>query len=331
MVELGHFYFGLTNQQILIVKTTGRKYNMAMTADTQIVQAHYRGIRRVLAWILALNWLVAAAKIIYGVLTGFTSMTADGFHSLSDGASNILSLIGIHFASQPVDRDHPYGHRKYETLFALGIAGMLFLLAFNLFREGITRINNPGIPRVDAASFAVMIATIIVNIFVMRYEYGKGKALKSDILVSDSLHTKADILTSLSVIGALAGAKLGFPVIDPLITVFISLFIAHAGWGIIRESSLVLCDSAAKIDQDRLVEITMNIPGVKGCQKIRTRGREDDIHVDMVVTVAGNMHMDRAHAISEEIEQAIKKNIPGVTDVVVHLEAHGHPVNKEPR
>lgn len=320
----------MNNGQIPVVKSPCSAYNKGMTADTEKIQAHYAGIRRILLAILLLNWLVAAAKIIYGMMTGFTSMTADGFHSLSDGASNVLSLIGIHFASQPVDKDHPYGHRKYETLFAMGIAGMLFILAFNLLKEGIVHISNPGTPRIDTISFLVMIATLVVNIFVMRYEYAKGKALKSDILVSDSLHTRADILTSLSVIGALAGAKLGFPVIDPVITIFISLFVAHSGWDIIRESSLVLCDSAANIDERRLAHITMGISGVKSCRRIRTRGRQDDIHVDMCVTVAGHMHMDRAHAISEEIENAIKKDIPGITDVVVHLEADGHRGHKGP-
>jgi cation diffusion facilitator family transporter len=300
-----------------------------MDTSPDNMQTHYGQIRRILIVILILNWLVAAAKIVYGLATHFTSMTADGFHSLADGAGNIIGLIGIYFAGQPKNKQHPYGHRKYETLFAMGIAALLFALAFNLFKEGVMRIRHPGLPRIDSASFLVMLFTLAINLFVVRYEYAKGKALKSDILVSDSLHTKADLLTSVSVIAALIVTKLGFPVIDPVITVVIALFIAHSGWDIVKESSLILCDRAANVDMQALSDITLRIPGVESCQRIRTRGREDDVHVDLCVKVAGHMPMDQAHQISAAIEETIKKNIPGVTDVVVHLEARGSPGHKE--
>ncbi len=109
-----------------------------------LIQEHYSRIRRVLVLVLALNWAVALAKIIYGLLSRCESMTADGFHSLSDGTSNIVGLIGIHFACQPKDKDHPYGHKKYETLFSLGIAALLFFVCLNLLKEGVNRIFHPA-------------------------------------------------------------------------------------------------------------------------------------------------------------------------------------------
>jgi cation diffusion facilitator family transporter len=284
------------------------------------IQEHYRRIRRILLVILVLNWLVAAAKIIYGLFSRAASITADGFHSLSDGASNIIGLIGIAFACQPTDRDHPYGHRKYETLFSLGIAAFLFVVAFNIAKEGIERVFHPVTPRIDAKSFAVMLVTLAVNIAVAAYEYNKGKRLQSDILVSDSLHTRADILTSLSVIAALVVIKLGYPIIDPIVSVLISLFIAYAGYDIVKESSRVLCDTAAILDVKKIVDIVLEIPGVKTCHKIRTRGRPDDIYLDLHVQVDGSMQMHEAHRISYAIEEAIKKGIPQVSDVVVHME-----------
>jgi cation diffusion facilitator family transporter len=251
-------------------------------------------------------------------------MMADGFHSLSDGTSNIICLIGIHFACQPTDKDHPYGHKKYETLFSLAIAVLLFVVCFNLFKEGFNRIKNPITPRIDPVSFIVMIITLCVNFWVMRYEYKKGRLLKSDILVSDSLHTKADIFTSLSVIFAMITISLGGPgIIDPLITMAIALFIAYAGFEIAKQSSSILCDSAAIVDIRKISDIVMLIKGVKNCHKIRTRGREDDIHVDLHVQVSAKMHMEQAHKISYDIEEAIKKAVQGVTDVVVHMEPHG--------
>ena len=289
--------------------------------DTSL-QEHYNRIRRILIWVLILNWAVALAKIFYGLSSRCASMTADGFHSLSDGASNIIGLIGIHFACQPKDIDHPYGHKKYETFFSLGIAGLLFLVCFNLFREGVKRLYNPVVPQVDFNSFTIMLITIGINFWVMNYEYKKGLLLKSDILTMDSMHTKADIFTSLSVIIALIAIKLklAYRLIDPVVTIMISLFITKAAYDIIKQSSAVLCDTAIILDVKKIVDIVLGIKGVKACHKVRTRGRPDDIYVDLHVQVNPDMHMHEAHKISYTIEEAIKKAIPEVTDVVVHME-----------
>ena len=284
-----------------------------------LIQEHYKQIKRVLVLILVLNWAVAIAKIFYGLASRCVSMTADGFHSLADGASNIIGLIGIHFACQPTDKDHPYGHKKYETFFSLGIAMLLFIVSFNLFKEGFSRINKPVNPQVNLDSFIVMLVTLGVNFWVMNYEHKKGKLLGSDILISDAMHTKADIFTSLSVIITLIVIKLGYPILDPIVTILISIFIAHTGYQIVKESSVVLCDTAI-LDTKKVTDIVLGVKGVRNCHKIRTRGRFDDIHIDLHVQVSPSMHMDEAHKISYAIEGAIKKDIPEVTDVVVHME-----------
>ncbi len=284
------------------------------------MRKHYQKIRKILLIVLALNWAVALAKIVYGLSSRCSSMTADGFHSLSDGASNLIGLLGIHFACQPVDKDHPYGHKKYETLFSLVISAMLFILSFNLIKEGLRRLRHPVLPQVNLGSFAVILVTLAVNIWVMRYEYKKGTALKSDILISDSMHTRADIFTSFSVIVSLTAIKLGFPLIDPIITMFISLFIGFSAFKIIRQSSDVLCDTAVFLDDQKIMDIVLKIKGVAACHKIRSRGRIDDIYIDLHVQVSPDMHMDDAHQISCRIEDMIKSEIPGITDVVVHME-----------
>jgi cation diffusion facilitator family transporter len=280
---------------------------------------HYRRIRLILIAILALNWGVAIAKVIFGLFTRCQSMTADGFHSLSDGASNIIGLIGIALSSRPTDEDHPYGHRKYETFFSMGIAALLFLLAMNLIRESFGRFLHPIVPEVTVGSFGVMMITMIINIFVMKYEYNQGKVLASDFLVADSMHTKADIFTSFSVIGALVGIKLGYPVLDPIVTFIISAFIGYAGFEIVKDASKILCDTVA-IDTVKVAEVVLAVKGVKECHKIRTRGRPDDICIDLHVQVDPEMHIDHAHKICYAVEEALKSKIPEVTDVLVHIE-----------
>ncbi len=281
---------------------------------------HYARIRTVLLVILGLNWAVALAKIVFGLVTRSSSMTADGFHSLADGASNILGLIGIHLAAQPKDKDHPYGHKKYDTLFALTIAALLFFVSYNLIQASIGRFRHPVIPEVTLMSFIIMLGTMGVNWLVMHYEYSAGKRMRSDILVSDSLHTKADLLTSFSVLVSLVVIKLGFPIIDPIISLLISLFIAYAGWDIFKHSSSVLCDTAAILDEKAITDIVLRVDGVLSCHNIRSRGREDDIYIDLHVLVDPRMQMDQAHRISDAIEEALQKGIAGVSDVVVHME-----------
>ena len=283
------------------------------------LKERFRKIRSLLIYILLLNWGVAAAKLIYGWLTRSASMTADGFHSFSDGFSNIIGLFGIWIASRPVDISHPYGHKKFETLTSIGISVTLFLVCLNVLREGILRFYHPVIPEVNIYSFLVMGVTLAINLFVMIYETRMGKALGSDILISDALHTRADILTSSCVIVTLIGIKFGYPILDPIVSLMIAFFIGYAALGILRESSRVLSDGVA-IQIEEIERVARSIKGVKKCHQIRSRGRADDIHIDLHVLVDPEMHVHRAHYLSYAIENKIKRDFRGVTDVVVHME-----------
>jgi cation diffusion facilitator family transporter len=279
----------------------------------------YLKIRWVLIYVLLLNWGVAAAKLLYGWLTRSASMTADGFHSFSDGSSNIIGLLGIWISSRPIDETHPYGHKKYETLTSIGISILLFLVCFNVVREGILRFLHPVVPEVYVSSFLVMGITLAINTGVMIYENRMGIALKSDILISDALHTRADILTSSSVIVSLIGIKFGYLILDPIASLVISGFIAYAAVDILKESSRVLSDGVA-IPIQEIKKVVLSIKGVEECHQIRSRGRGDDIHIDLHVLVDPKVDVHRAHHLSYAIENKIKRDFHGVTDVVVHME-----------
>src|SRR3990167_8774406 len=129
----------------------------------------FREIRRILIVILFFNWIVAFSKLIYGLITRSAAMTADGVHSFADGASNIIGLVGIWAASKPIDDDHPYGHKKYETVATLGIAVMLFLASFDIIKDSFLRLFHPVVPEVNIFSFSLMAVTFLINVIVMRY------------------------------------------------------------------------------------------------------------------------------------------------------------------
>ncbi len=276
-------------------------------------------VRKTLLLTLVLNGVVAFLKLIFGYGIGSASMVADGYHSVADGSSNIIGLLGIRLAARPKDSDHPYGHKKYETFAAVFIALLLFIVCFQVFHDGIERLRTRAAPDINWLGFAVMGATLLVNIAVMSYEYNKGRRIGSDILVSDALHTRADVFTSLSVVAAFIGIKLGFPFLDAIAAVVIAAFIGFSAVRILRSTSAVLCDTAV-LDIDDIRRVVMEVPGVKTCHRIRTRGRADDIHIDLHVIARDQTPFVRAHDMSVTIEEDLCRRFPGVSDVVVHME-----------
>lgn len=280
-----------------------------------------RNIRRVLYCILVLNILVAMVKTIYGHLTNSMSMEADGYHSFLDGSSNIIGLVGIWIASKPADESHPYGHSKYESFASIVIGMLILFTAFRIGGAGIERIfsGTGGSVTVTTLSFIIMVVTIIINIVIVIYELHMGKVLKSTILVADSMHTRSDVLVSLSVIVSLIVTRLGYPQIDIIIGFIIAILVAMAGIKILMQSSMTLCD-VHRIDPSRIEEIAMSIDGVGCCHKIRTRGEEFNILVDMHIKVPGNFSTERSHDLAHRVEKAVIKEIEGVTEVIVHIE-----------
>uniref|UniRef100_A0A7V3YME5 Cation transporter n=1 Tax=Candidatus Caldatribacterium californiense TaxID=1454726 RepID=A0A7V3YME5_9BACT len=279
----------------------------------------YIALRRILLYVLFCNLGVALAKVLYGKMAGIASITADGFHSLSDGASNIIGLFGLAFAFRPADASHPYGHKKFETFASLGIAMLLFGAASEIIREVWARLRTSHIPEIQSESFVIVAVTILVNALVVFWEKSVGRKWRSDFLLADALHTQSDIFVSLGVFGTLVAVRLGLPWVDTLTALVIVGLIVRAGIAIIRESSRILCDENV-LHPEAIAHVVREIPEVQGCHKIRTRGRADDIHLDLHVLVDENMSVEEAHRISEEVEQVIKQKFNGVTDVTVHIE-----------
>ena len=279
----------------------------------------FKKVQQVLVLVLFLNLAVAFAKIIYGTLTSTLSMTADGYHSLFDGISNIVGLVGIFIASRPPDREHPYGHQKYETVASIFIAVLLLFVSFEIFQNALHRFLLQSTPGVTPLSFIIMLGTMGVNYLVTRYEHGKGVALRSQVLIADSMHTKSDIYVSFSVIVSLFAIKFGFPLLDPLIALFISIVIFRAGFRIMKENSRVLLDMS-RLEEDEICRLVMGVDGVIDCHKIRTRGGMGDIRIDLHVLVQPDMPLEDAHIIAHRVSKMLKAEYTDVSDVVVHLE-----------
>ena len=280
----------------------------------------YAAVSRVLLSVLFLNLLVAAAKIVFGYASGAISILSDGFHSLTDAASNVAGLIGVYAARQPPDEDHPYGHRKYETVAAAAVTVFLALLVIEVLRNAFNHLTGRSEPHtISTASFVVMLVTVGVNLAVVAYESRAAARLGSEVLLADAMQTRGDVWSSLTVIGALVGARLGVPILDPLAALVVAGFIGYAGFQVARATTGILSDRIVISDAD-LHRVVMSVPGVIGCEKIRTRGSADHVFLDLHVWMPPDMRLTEAHALSHVVKDRLMARYPQIADAVIHIE-----------
>jgi cation diffusion facilitator family transporter len=281
-------------------------------------------IRRVLVVTMALNFVATAVKIAAGISTGALSVVADGLDSLFDGLSNGIGLAGLYAASKPPDAEHPYGHRKFETLAALSISFLLFLTCLQLLQTAWGRLGGRPSVDVNVWTGAAMGLAIVVSAVTSLYELREGRRLNSEILVADALHTRASILVSLSVLGGLGLVVLGFPQADAILAAFVALMIAKIGVDILRENLPVLVDQAV-VDPFRIAEVVQGVSGVRSLHRVRSRGAAGSAAVDLHVQISPEHSLQEANTIADEVRRRLL-NLDGVTDVTVHVEAErdGH-------
>jgi cation diffusion facilitator family transporter len=279
----------------------------------------YTEVVRVLTGVLVLNLAVALVKIVLGYLTGAVSILSEGFHSLTDSASNVVALVGVSIARRPPDANHPYGHRKYETMASLGILIFLIVVLVQVLTAAYDRLVRGAVPRVFPEGIGVMAVTLVVNLFVVRYELRQARRLNSEVLQADAMHTRSDVLTSGTVLAALVGVWYGYPWLDPLAAIVVAAFIGRAGWHIAQEASRILSDEIV-IAEDDVRAVVGSVPEVLGCHHIRTRGSADHVFMDLHVWLDGRTPLEAAHATSHVVKDRLMKRFPHLADVVIHIE-----------
>jgi cation diffusion facilitator family transporter len=290
------------------------------TSDFQPPLSRYSAVSRVLTRVLFLNLIVAVAKIVFGYSSGAISILSDGFHSLTDTGSNIVGLIGIRAAERPPDEDHPYGHRKYETVAAAAVTIFLFLLVLEVLRNAFNHLSGLLAPPVISwTGFAIMGITIAINLLVVRYESSEAERLRSEVLLADALQTRGDVWTSIAVIVALAGTRAGVPILDPIAALVVAGFIGRALVQIAATTTQILSDRVVMSEAD-IEGVVMSVPGVLGCHHIRTRGSADHVFLDFHVWLPPSMALVDAHALSHVVKDRLMMKYPQIADAVIHLE-----------
>jgi cation diffusion facilitator family transporter len=271
----------------------------------------------------AANLAVLAAKLVVGFSTGSLAVLSDALHSLTDLANNLVAWFVTRLSTAPPDRDHPYGHRKFETLAVFGLASLMTVLGIELALGAIRREPQP-IAR-DAWTLATMIGVLCVNIFVALWEGSKARQLKSDILLADARHTLVDVLMTVAVIVGWQVAARGHLWLDSVIAVGVSLLVLYLAWGLFARAIPVLVDEAA-VDPETATGIVLGVEGVHGVRGVRSRRIGGVTAVDLTVTVDAQLSTSRAHEIADRIETALRQQLHA-QDITVHIEPEEVPAS----
>jgi len=283
-------------------------------------------VRRVLFITLGLNLAVLGIKVTVGLWTGSLSIFADALHSVTDSSSNVLGLVAIQFASPYPDRDHPYGHQKFESLASLGIVGFLAIACFEIFKGAINRIMHGGKEvEISSVSLWLLLVVLGINIFVTYYERYVGTKIGSSILIADAHHTMSDIWVTITVLGGLIGIWIGnvhgiawLKWLDVILAFPVGILVFRSGWEVLKLNLPTLVDEMA-IAPEAIETIARSVEGVINCHDIATRGvvgRQVFIEMHMIVSAHD---VESAHLITESVEELLHQQY-NPARITIHLE-----------
>ncbi len=285
--------------------------------DTSVRRAGQ--VQRVLISILAANIIVVAVKLVIGLRAGSLAVLSDVVHSSVDAMNNVLGLVVVLVASRAPDEDHPYGHQKFETLGALAIVAFLSVSAFEVVKGAIKRLAT-GAPTLHITGVAVSLlaATLVINFLVAAYESRRGRQLRSDILLADAAHTKADIFVTLGVLSGVLLARVGVTWADPIVGLLVAAVIVLLAYRIITRSIPVL------VDQHVLPSATIRsaaeaVDGVIRAYDIRSRGSRDRTFAELTIAVDGSASVERAHDVADAVEGHLRVHLQ-LHEIIVHVE-----------
>lgn len=283
--------------------------------------AYAPGVRRVLWITLALNVAVCMVKAVVGFATGSLAVLADALHSLTDGANNVLGLVVTRWSAPPPDREHPYGHQKFEAMGALAIAALLGIACFEVIKTAVTRAldSAPHTVSMDTASLGLLVLVLAANIFVAAYERRAGRKLSSPLLLADAEHTFGDIWITLGVLAGAIGLRLtGWQWLDVALAIPVAGAVLWSGWKVLRGNLPWLVDEMA-IAPEAIHQVAMSVPGVTNCHDIASRGLIGrQVFVEMhLITSAPDV--ETSHRITEEIERKLTERY-GPVHATIHVE-----------
>ena len=268
------------------------------------------------------NIFLTLIKIGFGIFGQSAALIADGIHSLSDLVSDFFVIIAIKLGSREADHDHPYGHRRFETMATVLLGAGLVVIAGGIGWDAAERLLDPAkllIPNKDTMGIAVV--SILANEWLFHYTKRVGEATRSKLLLANAWHHRSDAFSSIVVLFGIGAVLIGYPFADAVAAVIVAIMIAKMGIGLVLESIYELVDSSLPEDFVREIRrIIKQTPGVRSIHLLRTRRMGEDAYVDTHIVVDARISVSEGHMIGDAVRDKLKAEFDDVVDVLVHID-----------
>lgn len=269
---------------------------------------------------IVMNIFLSLIKLLAGFIGHSTSMISDGVHSLSDVISSIGVFIGLRISQKPADIDHPYGHEKFEAVLSKILAFILFLTGLSIGYSAIETIVSSSyiIPKMMTIWAALL--SIGVKEWMYHYTIRQAKKIESTALAADAWHHRSDSLSSIGALIGIIGARLGFPILDPLAALVITLIILKVAIEIFVEATNQVIDKAASPELvNEIIQQIQSVNGVLAIDSLKTRVHSNRIYVDLEISVEATLSLIEAHTIAEAVHYQLEQNIHKIKHCTVHV------------
>lgn len=277
---------------------------------------------RVTWWGVAVNIILAVSKLIGGFMAQSHALIADGFHSFSDLVSDGMVLLASKHSTKDADEDHPYGHARYETLATIVVGILLVAVAAGIAIDAIGRLTEPTM-LASPGALALWIAAVSIISKEVLYQYTMrvAKTIRSKLLKANAWHHRTDSISSIVVFIGIAGAMLGWPILDDVAAIVVAVMIARIGWDLGHQSVQELVDTALEPETVNAIKSNiMDIDGVEELHMLRTRRMGHNALVDVHILVDSKLSVSEGHQISEAVAKTLKENFEDISDVTVHID-----------
>lgn len=269
------------------------------------------------------NTVLSAFKLFAGITAHSGAMVSDAVHSASDVFSSIIVIIGVKLSAKASDKEHPYGHERMECVSAIVLAVILLITGLFIGADAVRNISAGNFSELEVPEVLALVSagvSIIVKEAMFWYTRHYAKALKSDALMADAWHHRSDALSSIGALIGIAGARMGFPVLDPAASLVICVFIAKASVDIFRDAIDKMVDhSCDEETENNIRKCVMEQDGVAEIDLLRTRVFGNKIYADIEISANGSMSLSDAHDIAENVHSSVEKRFPDIKHITVHM------------
>ncbi|WP_246060460.1 cation diffusion facilitator family transporter [Peptoniphilus catoniae] len=272
-------------------------------------------------WTFAINFGLGLIKVIAGLIGSSSAMMADGMHSFSDCVTTVAVIFGLKISAKDADKGHPYGHEKFELVFAKVLSVILFATALKIGYDAVSVIKNnsysvPGLLPLGAALVSILTKEIMYRVTIK-----KARKIKSVSMEADAWHHRSDALSSVGAFFGIMGARLGFPILDPITGILVSLIVMKVGIDLYMQSVNGLVDESAGDEVEKeIVKLASSVPGVVSVANLRTRTFGSAVYADIAVRVDGDISVTEGHDISTQVHNKVEHNMNNIKHIMIHIE-----------